>query len=95
MAEETDVDRQRHELELLAPAYHQARTLLADTTLSGKVLERVFDLVGMYHGDPADRAVWILGQIKEALREVEAAKRAIRDYESRKVSLERLKQAAG
>jgi hypothetical protein len=95
MAEETDVDRQRHELELLAPAYHQARRVLADGALSTKVLDRIFELVGMYHGDPAERAVWILGQIKEALREVDAAKRAIRDYESRKTSMDRLKAAIG
>ena len=95
MTNETDVDRQRHELETLAPAYHQARTLLADPALAKRVLERIGELVGMYQGEPPERAVWILGQVREAMREIEAARKAIREYESRKLSLERLKEAAG
>jgi hypothetical protein len=95
MAEETDVDRARHEFENLAGAYQRAREFLTAERHHFAALTRVEELIGLYHGDPPERAVWILGQIKEALREIQEAKRVIRDYESRKTSLDRLKAAAG
>lgn len=82
-----ELDRQQVDLEKLRPVYLRAQKVIADLAMSSAALDRVLELVGMYHGDPVERAVWVLGQVKEALRPIEEARRTIRDFDSRQRSL--------
>jgi len=84
------LDGKQVELERLRPAYLRAQRTLQDPVVFSEAMDRVMELLGMYHGDPLERAAWILGQIKEALRPIELARKAIRDFESRRQSIGRL-----
>jgi hypothetical protein len=86
----TPAEKTRSELDAMKGEYLRAQQLVTETGwgMRGGILTRVSELANSYRGESPEKAAFVLGQIKESLRPMEEPLKTIRDYESKKRSVE-------
>ena len=89
----TPEEAAHEELERGRAAYSDAVALVKSPkwgVFQAAALARISEVVRPFDGD-ANKAAFYLGQVKEALRPIEAPLKTIRDFEASRKSLEELK----